>query len=201
MTTQKLKTSIMARRRAAANLLGLAVGIGLTIALGGLVYSMATGVFDSAATISTVEIQNARAYNTGDQAYVSFSVKNTGTDAAEQLTAVVLLECNGEDGAKSLLLNQADKDMTTDCNANQHTSNPAPVKPGLLESRPIGTITNLEPSETASLSGGVLLINNATALADGDPIQFASGHEYLIEVSGLTTSGETIIQTATIKPR
>lgn len=192
-TKTKLTTSIMARRRAAANLLGLAVGIGLTIALGGLVYSMATGVFDSASTIATVEIQNARAYNTGDQAYISLSIKNTGTDAVTIETIEVLLDCSvANDGAAAALT------TGTECGDATATTVPDPqvAGPGGLSSADmLTTDLTLEPGAAASASGTV-----ETSVGSTD-VAFTLGQEYLIEIEGETAAGEPLIQTATVRPR
>ncbi len=201
MTTR----SLTRKRRAVSAIVGIMLGLGLTAVAAGGLYVMTSDLSDSAVSITSVEIQNARAYNTGNVAYVSLSIKNTGTDAASDLSAVVLLACNGEAAAKATLTDATLKAATTDCVAAQYASPPTQsTAPGTLESIPIGAeIDDLAPGGTASISGGVALTDSAstTARDSGDKIAFAVGQEYLIEISGTTAANEPIIQTATVRVR
>ncbi len=207
ITTKSITTkTLMRKRRAVSAIVGIMLGLGLTAVAAGGLYVMTSDLSDSAVSITSVEIQNARAYNTGNTAYVSLSIKNTGTDAASDLSAVVLLVCNGEVAAKATLTNAALEAATTDCVAAQYTSPPtASTGPGTLPSILIGgaDIDDLAPGGTASISGGIAITDSAstTARNTGDKIAFAVGQEYLIEVSGTTAAGEPIIQTATVRVR
>lgn len=197
------RNTIAKKRRAVSAIVGIMLGLGLTAVAAGGLYVMTSDLSDSAVAINSIEVQNVRAYNTGSEAYVSLSIKNTGTDAAANLDAVVLLECNGEVGAKATLANKALKDATTDCVAANYASPPTAVEPGTTESIPIGTIASLAPGQTASVSGGVATVDSTstTELTPGDNIAFAVGQEYILEVSGMTSTGEPIIQTATMRVR
>ncbi len=204
-TITKSTTTKRGRRRAVSAIIGIMLGLGLTAVAAGGLYVMTSDLSDSAVSINSVEVQNVRAYNTGNEAYVSLSVKNTGTDAATDLSAVVLLACNGEASAEATLTDAALKAATTDCVAAQYANPPtAAVNPGTLVSMPVGaTISNLAPGETSSVSGGVA-ITDAASTTERDPgenIAFAVGKEYLIEISGTTSSGEPIVQTATVRVR
>ena len=91
ITTQKLTTK---KRRMVANLLGIVIGIVLTAAIGGGLYLSTSGILDNASSIASIEIHNARAYNSGDAGYISMSIKNTGTEAATVTIAEILLDCS-----------------------------------------------------------------------------------------------------------
>ena len=131
--------SITTKRRAVSNIVGIMLGLGLTVVAAGGLYVMTSDISDSAVSISSVEIQNARAYNTGNEAYVSLSIKNTGTEAALNLGVVMLLTCNGEAGANATVTPAAG---ITDCVAENYQANPTAVGPGTEKSRPIEDMRN-----------------------------------------------------------
>ena len=192
--------SITTKRRAVSAIVGIMLGLGLTAVAAGGLYVMTSDLSDSAVSITSVEIQNARAYNTGDDAYMSMSIKNTGTDAALNLDVVILLSCNAEAGAIIPTATLADKPALELC------SSATPIlTPGSIKSFQIGTIASLAPGATASVSGTVSIYNSDSLAADTtaktDSAKLALGQEYIIEVEGATAAGEAIVQSATVRPR
>ena len=202
-TINKVKKPLLSKKiRAVSAILGIMLGVGVTITAAGALYVMTSGISDSAITINSIEITNARAYNSGDDAYVSLSVKNTGSEIAEKLNVAVLLECNGAVGAKAKIGNVT-KDTITDCDADKFRSSPVAVGPGASKSVSIGSMSNLVSGATASVSGGVAVFNSTGTnnVNVGDNIKFKIGDRYIIEVTGKTPSGTDIVQTASVRVR
>ena len=65
------------KRRALSPILAVMLLLGLTVVGAGTAAVLFSDVSDNALSVSAVEINDARAYNTGDQAYISLGVKNT----------------------------------------------------------------------------------------------------------------------------
>ncbi len=175
------------KRRALSPILAVMLLLGLTVVGAGTAAVLFSDVSDNALSVSAVEINDARAYNTGDQAYMSLGVKNTGTNAAEDLKVSVLLECNGGSGAGS----------------GYETCSTAKLGKGLgpggFKSEDVGTITDLAPGQSASVSG-IIQISNGTGTAPA-PVRMSAGEQYVIQVEGRTSSDEVIVQTATVRVR
>lgn len=178
------------KRRAVSAIVGIMLGLGLTAVAAGGLYVMTSDLSDSAVSISSVEIQNVRAYNTGNEAYMSLSVKNTGTDAVTVNAVELLLDCDEtNDGTAA--------DQGDECGDDAATSVPSPqvaVPGGLASTDLVTSDIVLAPGATASESGTI-------KAADGTKVVLALGQEYLVEIEGVAASGEPVIQTATVRPR
>ena len=204
ITTKSITTkTLMRKRRAVSAIVGIMLGLGLTAVAAGGLYVMTSDLSDSAITISSVEIQNPRLYLTGDDAYLSMNIKNTGTSTAKNMVATVLLQCNGgTTGTFAVIAATAATTTTAAKPAVALTDECASltgVTAGSLRSYFVGSqINSLEPGETASISGAVEVWLTATT---SEGVKLVGGEKYLIQINGVNSEDEPIIQTASVRVR
>ena len=151
-------------------------GLGMTFAA---IFTL-TDVFESSSSVVAVSITNPQLRVLGSDSYLTMNIKNVGTDAIVVQEGVLLVGVVASSGNVAAGVNPSVDMITTDI--------------------------TLSPGETASVKGKITCtkaLADCGSTVDRANVALSKGENYLIQIDGHigTTTGEPIIETASIRAR